>query len=212
MHLFRPALLALSSLLLSASIAAQPPPRDPQAVVILQQALAAMGRTAPTDSVATGTAVLVAGSTTETGTIRILTRRLDQSAEYFQTPAESRVVIYSRGHADEREGTSVKPLSMELAATSQSPDFPLPLLAGALNSPETALQYLGPETLDGSAVHHIRFWSTFSSQPKFRHLAEFSQRDLWLDVASGLPHKLAYDRRAAGGSAARIPAAVFYSD
>src|SRR5437879_5170766 len=94
----RPASLFVFILLFSPSVAAQQPPRDPQAVAILQRALAAMGRPAPTDSVATGTAVLVAGSTTETGTIRILTRRLDQSAEYFQTPAESRVVIYSRGH------------------------------------------------------------------------------------------------------------------
>ncbi len=192
--------------------AQQPPPRDPQAVAVLQQSLRAMGGTVPADSVATGTVVVVAGSTTENGTIRILTRGWDQSAEQLQLPSGNRAVVYSRGLANELHGATATSLQLELVATSQSPVFPFAILAGALTNPEVALQYVGLETLDGSPAHHIRFWNTFSSNPRFQELAEFSVKDLWIDAASGLPHKLAYDRRAGGGASPRIPAVVSFSD
>lgn len=107
MCLFRPGSLLVCSLLIPASVAAQQPPRDPQALAILQQSLVAMGGTVPMDSVATGTVVLVAGSLTENGTIRIVTRGSDQTAEQIQTSAGSRLVIYSRGFASEIQGASV---------------------------------------------------------------------------------------------------------
>src|SRR5467141_1372305 len=73
--------------------------RDPQAVTVLTQSIAAMGGSVPTDSVASGTVTLVAGSLTETGTIGILTRGVDQSSEQIQTPSVTHKIIYSRGQA-----------------------------------------------------------------------------------------------------------------
>lgn len=213
MPVSRPVLLFVSILVLSRGLAAQQTPqRDAQAVAILQQSLVAMGGTVPTDSVATGTITVVAGSTSETGTIRILSRGVDQSAEQIQTTAGNRAVIYSRGFANEVRGTTVKSLQLELVVTSQSPDFPLPLLAAALNNPDIALQYIGLETLAGVPVQHIRFWNSFGSQPTLKHLAGFSIRDVWLDAGTGLPRKLGYDRRAASGAEPRIALAVFFSD
>ncbi len=155
---------------------------------------------------------MVAGSKTETGSFRILTRGVSQTAEEIVTPDGTRAVVYSREQAREAEGNSAKPLQLELVVTSQSACFPLPLLAAALNHPDTAFEYLGQETLDALAVHHIRFWNTFSSNAKLRHLAEFSVKDLWIDAATGLPRKLSFDRRAAGGAEPRIPVEVFFSD
>ncbi len=221
MHSLRSASIFLGSLLLSVPAITQQPPlaasevspeRDPQAVALVQQAVAAIGGIAPADSVATGTVYLVAGSKADTGTIRILTRGMDQTAEEIVTPEGTRQVVYSREQAREAEGNSAKPLQLELAVTSQSACFPLPLLAAALNHADTGFQYLGQETLDGLAVHHIRFWNTFSSHPKLRHLAEFSMKDLWIDAATGLPRKLSFDRRAAGGAEPRIPVELFFSD
>src|SRR5258708_18259388 len=93
------AVLALSP----CSAAQEPPPvkRDPQSLTVVQRALTAMGGTIPADSVATGTITIVAGSRTDNGTIRILTRGPDQSAEHIQLPGEIRSVIYSRGQANE---------------------------------------------------------------------------------------------------------------
>ena len=197
----------------AAPLAAQPPPqRDPQAIVILQRSVVAMGGVVPSDSVATGNIQIVAGSKTENGRIRILTRGVDQAAEQIQTSEGSRVLVYSRGSAAEIEGTSTKSLSLELAASSRSPTFPFCLIASALNNADSAFQYLGLETLDGQPAHHIRFGNTFASSPRLQHLAEFSVKDLWVDSVTGLPRKLAYDRRAGGGAEPRIPVAVFYSD
>ncbi len=217
----RPFSLFLASLLFAVSAAAQQPPlvvseanpsRDPRAVAIAQRSISALGGAVPSDSVATGTIELVAGSKAETGTIRLLTRGVNQTAEEIVTPEGTRANFYSREQAREAEGNSAKRLQLELVVTSQSACFPLPLLAAALNHPDTAFQYVGQQTLDGLAVHHIRFWNTFSSNAKMRHLAEFSVKDLWIDAATGLPRKLSFDRRAAGGAEPRIPLEVFFSD
>ena len=213
MRVFLSASLLLFSLTFSATIAAQElPQRDPQAVAVLSQSMVAMGRVAPADSVATGAVTLVAGSRSETGTVRILTRVVDQTAEHIQASYTRRSVIYSRGRASEIEGASITPLQLELAVTSQSPNFPLPLIPSILNDPNAAFTYVGLETLSGSQVHHIRVWKTFPSQPRLQHLAGFSVKHIWIDAASGLPRKLAYDRRAARGAEPRIPVAVFFSD
>ena len=171
-----------------------------------------MGGVAPSDSVATGNLVLVAGSESKSGRVRILTRGLDQSAEYFLMPDGDRTLVYSRGQAAERNGDSIQELWLELAVASQSPNLPLVLIAAVLNDPDSAFRYMGQETLDGFPVYHIRCWNTFSSKPNFEHLAEFSVRDLWIDAASGLPRKLSYERRAAGGSEPGIPVEVHYAD
>ncbi len=188
------------------------PPRDSQVVAILAQSVTAMGGVVPSDSLATGTIDIVAGSKTEKGTIRLLTRGLDQTAEQIVTPEATRAVIYSHDQAIEIEGNSAKAQQLELVVTSQSPCFPLVLLAAALNDPDTAFEYLGEETLGGSVVHRIRFWNSFASKPRLRHLAEFSVKDVWVDAASGLPRKLSYDRRAASGAEARVPVEVFFSN
>lgn len=186
--------------------------RDSQAAFVLQRSLAAMSQTLPADSVATGTITFVEGSKTSTGSVRILTRGLDQTSEELQLPDGTRTLTYSQGLATEILNSTANSLQQELAVTAQSTSFPLPLLGCALNNAETALQYIGIETLDGVQVHHIRFWSTFLSTPKLQPLAEFSTRDVWVDVATGLPRKLSYVRREARGSAPRIPVDVFYSN
>jgi hypothetical protein len=69
------------------------PVRDAHAVTALQQAIAAMGGTMPSDSTATGTVTIVAGSETNQGTIRILTRGTQQTLEEVQTPASIRTRV-----------------------------------------------------------------------------------------------------------------------
>lgn len=197
---------------MSATFAApQSVPKDSQALAVLQQAVPAMGGTVPSDSTANGTVTTVAGSLTENGNIVILTRGADQTSEQTLTPHGSRVV-YSRGQASQITGSNLTSLSLELAVASQCPDFPLPLLAGALNDSDFAFQYVGQETVNGVSVLHIRFWNSFASQPALQQLAEFSVRDLWVDATTGLPRKLAYSRREAQGAAPRIPVEVFYSN
>ena len=99
-----------------------------------------------------------------------------------------------------------------MAASSQSPNFPLPLLVATLSNPDFALEYVGQETLDGLTVYHIRFWNTYFSSLRLQYLSEFSVKDLWIDAASGLLTKLSYDQREGGGATPRIRVGASYSD
>jgi hypothetical protein len=208
-------LLALSTVS-HAQSAPQSPPlapvRDPQAIVALRQAFAAMGGALPSDSVATGTVTIVEGSRTETGTIRILTRSHDQTVEDIQTAEEHRVVVFSRIQASETRAGATRLLPFEPAESSQCYDFPLPLVAWALDSPDAAVSDIGIETLNGQSARHIRLWNTFASIPKLRPPSEFTIKDLWLDPTTGLPLKLSYEKREGGGSSPRMRMEISYSD
>jgi hypothetical protein len=186
--------------------------RDPQALAILQQSFAAMGGAVPSDSVAAGAVTLTEGSNTEKGGIKILTRGLHQSAEYIQLSDGERKTVYSRlaGNADNRDRSG--PSAPRFAPGNQSPHFPLVLVAGALTDPDMALRYFGQVELDGSNVHHIRFWKVFSAQPRLQPFAELTAKDIWIDSATGLPVKLAYEQREAAGAASRILVEVSYGE
>ncbi len=188
------------------------PTRDQQAVAVLQKALAAMGRTLPADSVATGTVTLVEGSSTSEGKIRIVTRGIDQSLEDITLTNDHRVVVYSRLAAAETRAGKTKVASLELSLSSQTPDFPLPFIAWALTSPDASAAYIGLEQVNGEPMHHIRIWNAFASNPAFQSRAEFSIRDIWIDSTRFLPRKISYVRRVAAGAVPRIPVEVFFAD
>jgi hypothetical protein len=210
--------LFVSFLACSAASAQQPAPvpaapqRDPQAVAVLVGAFKTLGGNLPADSVATGNIQIVAGSRTEVGTIRILTRGFDQTVEDIQTAQTHKSLVYSKGLATQIHGYTAKPLQLELAVTSQSPNAPIAFIAGALNNPNVGMAYLGLEDMDGTSVHHLRIWTTFPSNLELAHLADFSVRHLWLDAATGLPLKVAYVSRAARGSTPANQIEVLFSD
>ena len=190
------------------------PSRDVQAVSLMQGTLKALGGAVPSDSVATGTVTIVAGTKTDNGTISILTRGTDQTSEQIQlSDGTQNSVIYSHGQANEVVSGAVQPAPLELASSSQSSDYPLPLLVAAFNNPDFSFQYVGQETLDdGSPAQHIRFWNTYASNQGLLPLSEFTTKDLWLNATTGLPQKLTYLRREAGGAVPRMALGISYSD
>jgi len=188
-------------------------PRDAQAVTIIANSIAAMAQAAPSDSTATGTINLVAGSLNDSGTITVLTRGTNQTAETLQMSEVGNLeTIYSQGSASQLNNSTSTTLQPELAVTSQCPDFPLPFLTGAVDNPDFGFKYIGTETVDGLSAYHVQFWDTFASTPQFQNLASFTTRDIWIAVASALPVRLSYNWRAAGGSAPSIPMQVDYSN
>lgn len=197
---------------LSSPILGQTPPRDARALTVIQQSLAAMGGTVPPGSLAIGTVHLVEGSLEETGTIRILTRGANQSREEFRTGRGLQGRVYSSGLAASLFDHGAYPVSLELAATSQSSCFPLVLIAGAFNNPDFAFEYVGEENQNGILTHRIRFWNTFASDPKLQPLADLTVKDLWIDAATALPRKLSYEEQDARGHAARFANGAIYSD
>lgn len=204
----------LLSIVLSALplMAQDPPHRDRRALVVLQQSFAVMGGQLPGDSTATGTVDLVEGSTESAGSIQIRTRGLDQASEHLMLREGTRKAIYShvRGASEDQNGRPKR--SLEWAASSYAPLFPLTLVAVALTNPDFAVEYVGLEEVDAKAAHHIRVQNTFASTPKLKGLSEFTEKHVWIDAVSGLPIKLYCEERSAGGAVPRVPIEVSYAD
>src|SRR5262249_7450172 len=153
------------------------------------------------DSIVSASIKIVAGSTTQSGSARFLTRGLDQSLEEIVTTDSDQLSVYSRDAGAQRVGDdAIHSSSLELAVTMQSSSFPLPLIANILNNRDSGLTYIGFETVDGRALHHIRTWNSFASTIDRQGLAEFSVREIWLDVQTGLPWRISFNMRAGRGS------------
>jgi len=215
--LFWPSLSLFLFPVISASLPAQQPQpsptvqRDPQALTILQRAVAAMGGSVPSDSTANGTVTTTAGSLTENGNIVILTRGMDQTSEQIQTPHGS-TVVYSSIQASQTIDSVLTPLSLELACSSRSLAFPLPMLGAILNNSDYRYLYVGLESLNGLSVHHLQFWNSFNSRPKFQFLADLTLRDIWIDTVSGLPQRISQIQRAGRGSEPHIQIDIYLSN
>jgi hypothetical protein len=203
---------------LSLLLAAGPnPPQQvtatvPQAVVVLQQAVAALGYL-PSDSTASGLVVITAGSQTLNGTIQVLTRGTSQSAETITTSEGTVELVYSNGLAAETNESGTKQAySLELSSSAQSALFPLPILSAILSSTDSVIQYVGLEQVGGSQCQHIRTWNTFASQPGLQTLAPFTIRDIWIDATTNLPVQLAYSTRDGTGAVPSNAVVIAYSD
>lgn len=223
MRIPRLGLLCALGLLLATTIQAQqsstPPPatpvRDAQAAAILGASISAMsvGGSLPSDSTATGAVTETIGSESQEGTIQILTRGTGESLEEISLPDLSQTTIYSYSMAGQTTGSGAQQqLSGQLAMTSQTVLYPLPLLVGAMNNPDVSLEYVGQETINGALTNHIRIWNTFASKTYLQPLASFSIRDMWVDASTGLPARISFTQQAAGGRAFKTLVEIDYSN
>jgi hypothetical protein len=187
------------------------PTKSAQAVSILQNSVTTMASAIPSDSVASGSIQIVAGSLTTQGTIRVSTKGSAESLVQVTTPQATNTVIFSNGQANALAASAVSVLPLELVVTSQAPDFPLPLLIALLNDPDTSFQYVALESLNGVSLHHIQTSDSYASQPDLQTLTSFSTRDIWINAATGLPQRISYQQTAAHG-APSIAMDVFYSN
>jgi hypothetical protein len=192
---------------------ASPIVRDPQALALLQASVRTMGGKVPSDSVASGSITIVAGSQTSVGTIRILTHATWNTSEQIILSDRTQTTIFSEGNANQTENNIVSKFSMERAASSQSLCFPLPFFAGALDNSDEAIQYIGAETLEQGAAQHIQIRNTFSSNPRLQQVSDATVADIWLDATTGLPLKISMVRRDGHGpSVPQIPLDYYYSN
>lgn len=185
--------------------------RDLQAVALVQQAIKAMGSTVPSDSVAAGTVTVLAGTSADQGTIRILTRGTNQTSEQIQTPRMQVTEVFSTGLASQSIGNTNTSYSANRAVTSQAKDFPLPLLAGLLANPDEALQFIGLEQVGSASAEHLRATNTYSSQHGLQVLSDFTATDIWFDAQTALPLRIAWIQRDGAGASPRINRETWYS-
>jgi hypothetical protein len=188
------------------------PQRDAQAVALLQQSVSAFGPVRPSDSTATGSVTITAGSLTIQGSITILTKGSAETSTQFQVPNNPWTVVFANGQANKVEGTQTTVHPLERSASSQCLYFPLPFLIGVLNNPDYSIRYVGHENVGSATTNHIAVQNTFNSSPAYQFLSSFTAGDIWIDTSSGLPVKIAMIRREGGGSAPKIPFSVVYSN
>lgn len=184
--------------------------QNPQAVSILQQAVNALG-TSPADSTATGSVTITAGASATQGTVQILTKGLAETQVQLTFPTGVQTVTYANRQAATTIGSTTNTLPMELTLTSQSPEYPQPLLAAILNDPDSSLQYVGLETSGNESLQHIRTSDSFASLPGLQSLSAFTTRDIWIDANSLLVQRISYTHRAAQGPAG-ITVDVYFSN
>lgn len=172
-----------------------------------------MGGTAPQDSRASGTVLVIAGSDKEEGNFTLLTRGTSETAEQITTMSGTRKFVYSDGFANDTDSTGLSRMSsVELAASSQSPLFPLPLFTAMLSYSDSVYEYIGSENLDNVECQHIRVYRTFASQPDLAYLASFTTRDIWIDSKTGLPLRLTYSLRDGTGAVPTTSVTISFSN
>jgi hypothetical protein len=187
--------------------------RDPAALALLTSAQTQMGAGTILDSLASGSITTTAGSLTEDGTVRLLTRGVDQTAERFVMPDATLALIFSRGLAIQKRDGVVQANSLELASTSLSPLAPLSLISAIVQDSDFNIQAVGQETLDnGVLANRIRVWKSYASDSGLRQFATLSGRIIWLDAQTNLPAKISYIRRPAQGAVAGTRVDVYLSD
>lgn len=120
--------------------------RDPQAVAIATQAFNALGGSVPSDSRATGNYNRVIGSSQDTGSIEILTRGSDQTSEKITNVGGTSQVVYSRGYASRGDSNGVTRLTLERSLSSDSPAFPIAVLAPAVLDANSTVQFVGTDS------------------------------------------------------------------
>jgi len=204
--------LSLSLFVASFSVAQTSTVSDLQAVQFLKRSVSAMATVAPTDSVATGSVNIVAGSQTSQGTVRILTRGINETSVQVQTQDANWAIVFLQGQASKTDAGTSTALSLEGASTSQAAYFPLAYLAAILQNPDAVIQNIGSETLNGASAQHLRTWNSFRSAPSWQFLSAFTITDIWLDGSSGLPRRVSFVHRDGGGATPKILVTIDYSN
>ncbi len=190
--------------------------RDPRALSVLQQSLAAMsvGGQLVTSVLLSGQVIQQRATDETQGQITLKFAGPDRFRQEVQLGTDSTTEIVNGSRAVElRDGQSKKwpyhsVLSQPLRyipATSE--------LATAL-SPLSRVLYLGQETLEGRPVHHVRVEKQFPGRPadKAAILNNLTAVEFWLDATTLLPLKRAQTVPSRETVTITFPVEFYYSD
>jgi hypothetical protein len=174
---------------------------------VLEFAGQALGGIAPGDSVATGTFYPESGDA-RSGSFRVLTRGTRQTREEFATGGVAHITVFSEGSVW-LDNSPVEG-SAELAATSQSAIWLLPLITDALKDNSLAVHCLGRDDVEGQRLFHLRL--DRDGEMANGYLRPFTSLDFWLDPITYLPRKMSFVRRDGGGAVPGVPVELTYGE
>jgi hypothetical protein len=200
--------------------AAPPVTNDPQAVALIQRALAALTGGVPVSDVTlTGTALWFAGSDNETGTASLMATSAADSLvnlafssgnrreirNHFAVPlpgtypanSQSAQVQQGAGAYSGTDGV-LHPIVPHNLFTTATWFFPAYTLSALLTAPNYTLNYVGTETQNGVSVVHVsavRFFPGLANDPgrMGNLLRSLSQMDIYIDPNTSLPVSLVFN-------------------
>lgn len=170
--------------------------RDPQAVVLLQRALAALGGAAPTSIVATGSYVRFVDDSTVSYPLRVEALGTDKFRWEIDTPENGTVattVSGTVGLLQSAQGTEAIPIGEIPGKAFES--FPVLALSLWVNSATTSVTLVGADTLAGTAVEHISITPslTGSAGPHHEQVYETThRREIFLNQQTSVPVGVRY--------------------
>jgi hypothetical protein len=170
--------------------------RDPQAISLLQQSVAAMlNGTQVTDISMSGTAIHFAGSDNDTGTVILQAKGTTESKVAITLAGNTTTELRSfQDGAETGTSTGTDGKSQTTAFHNCFTDsawfFPaLSSVASAVANQGMNASYVGAETVNGISVQHVRVWQSIASpdEAAVTLIAHVSTMDWYLDGTSGLP-------------------------
>jgi len=171
-----------------------------------------MGGSAPKDSLATANVTITAGRTTEIGKMRIVTFGTTQTLEEVDVPSGVKRRVFTQDQLRDNRKNKGNGLSFEDSLSAQSPLFPLPWLSAKATGSDLQIENAGTDKVGNTDCQHLRLSRAWQSDNTLKAYAKFTEADLWLDSNTGLPAKIAFERRSGWGAVPAIPVAVEYSD
>ncbi len=213
----RSASFVFCTLLLPASLGAQPPQRDPQAVAIAQRALLAMGgANLPTiqDTVARGTVTFAEDGSPTQGTLTLKTRGLRQLRADFVMSGGTSSAVYNAGRGAMRnaDGT-VRQYGWAQTINKRADHLPLFSMLAEYADPSVGVRLPGVEMVNGASAWRLEFQRQLPPQDDPQKVyALFARCEVFVDQASLLVIKLRYDVPAVGSLLDRHPMEFQYGD
>jgi hypothetical protein len=135
-----------------------------------------------------------------------------QTLEEINLPSGVQRHAFTQGEFFDYRKNEGKGISFEESLSAQSSLFPLPWLAAKAVEGDLQVESLGSETVGNVACQHLRLSRAWQSDKNLRAYTEFTKTDLWLNSITGLPVKVAFQRRKGWGAVPPIPISIEYSD
>lgn len=216
--------LAVLSLFAFLAAAAQAPiVKDPQALQILQRALAALSpNVAVQDVTLSGSTHYFAGSDDETGTATLKATALGDARIDLSLPSGNRSEVYNlssgspAGQWSGKDGTR-HPIAFHNLLSEPAWFAPVTAISRRLKGTGFAVTYVGAETRDSLSVDHVSV-----SQPAllasavppsqvslFTHLTRI---DLYVDATTFLPAAISFNVHPDDNELLDVPIQIQYSD
>jgi hypothetical protein len=212
-----------ASLLVSIPVSSQTVvSKNSTAVKLLSAAVSALASgTSISDVTLTGTVTRTAGSDVETGSATLQALGGAESSVSLNLSNGQRTEIINQSQRSPEGQYSgpdgaLRPLALHNCLIPASWFFPALALQAALNNPSIEITYLGPDTLHGESVQHIRFWWVVPSQnataAAVALIGRVSAVDVYLDASTNLPAALDFSTHPDNAANINFANEIRYSD